>query len=83
METTNKYAGTMFSHCDTTGLTFSAYVTEMRMEEAVKMLTSTDITVEEVFYACGYNTKSTFYRAFTKKYGCTPKEYRKNRTIGR
>jgi len=64
-----------------TGLTFSAYVTEIRMQEATKLLLEGNLTVEEILFACGYQTKSTFYRAFSKKYGCTPLEYRIKRDV--
>lgn len=62
-----------------TGLTFSGYVTEVRMQEAAKLLSESDMTVEEILFACGYQSKSTFYRAFSKTYGCSPLEYRTKR----
>ncbi|MDE5891213.1 MAG: helix-turn-helix domain-containing protein, partial [Bacteroidales bacterium] len=36
-------------------------------------------TVQEIMYNSGFNNKSYFYREFAAKYGCSPKEYRKNK----
>lgn len=59
-----------------TGLTFSEYIGSLRLEAAAGMLLKDDETIERIAYSCGYRDKSTFYRAFTKMYGCSPKEYR-------
>lgn len=59
-----------------TGLTFSEYIGSLRLEAAAGMLLKDDETIERIAYSCGYRDKSTFYRAFTKTYGCSPKEYR-------
>lgn len=61
---------------EVTGLTFSGYISKIRIEQAARMLHETNDTVEQIFYSCGYRTRSTFNRAFTEAYGCTPKEYR-------
>lgn len=59
-----------------TGLTFSEYIGTLRLEAAAGMLLDGNETIERIAYSCGYKDKSTFYRAFSKKYGCSPKEYR-------
>lgn len=60
-----------------TGMTFSEYIGSIRLEEAVKMMLASNEQMEQIIFACGYRNKSTFYRAFSHKYGCTPNEYRK------
>ncbi len=36
------------------------------------------MTVQQIMYACGFNSKTYFYREFAKNYGVTPKQYREN-----
>lgn len=61
---------------DVTGMTFSAYIADLRLKEAARMLKETDDSIEQIYSVCGYRTRSTFYRLFSDAYGCTPKEYR-------
>lgn len=58
------------------GLTFSAYLTKLRLTEAARLLTKQDQSVAEIGYAVGYKTASYFNRAFKKEYGCTPNAFR-------
>ena len=60
-----------------TGMTFIAYVQNIRLEEAKRLLLETDMAVEEISEAVGYLNKGYFYRIFEKKYGCTPAKMRK------
>lgn len=60
-----------------TGQTYSAYVQQIRLEQAGKMLTSTDKNVEEIAELAGYHNKGYFYKIFQQKYKMTPSEYRK------
>ena len=61
---------------EATGLTFNAYITKIRLDQAARMLLETNDTIEQIYYTCGYRTRSTFNRAFTDAFGCTPEEYR-------
>ena len=58
------------------GLSFSAYLTDLRLRHACALLRSSDSTVSEICFACGYRNLSHFLRSFKKKYGVTPKQYR-------
>jgi YesN/AraC family two-component response regulator len=49
-----------------------------RLEQAEKMLITTRKTVKEIMFACGFFGKAYFYREFTKRFRCSPGEYRKN-----
>lgn len=49
---------------------------KLRMEKAGRLLHLGTLRPEEIAAATGYSTLSSFYRAFTNYYGCTPGEYR-------
>lgn len=59
-----------------TGDTYAHLVLRLRMEHAASLLKS-GAEINLIAEACGYSTLSSFYRAFTAYYGCTPAEYRK------
>lgn len=60
-----------------TGLTPYAYLTNVRMEHAMKMLLNTSYTVEEIAYYCAFCSSANFIRAFRQTTGVTPRKYRK------
>ncbi|MCR4798332.1 MAG: AraC family transcriptional regulator [Lachnospiraceae bacterium] len=62
-----------------TGLTFIGYVQEIRLNEARRLLLETDVPIEEIAEAVGYQNKGYFYRIFTKRFDETPAKMRKNR----
>ena len=61
---------------DHTGLTFSAYITGIRLAYARELLLCPDraIPVDEIAHRCGFSS-STLYRQFKKDCGMTPEEY--------
>lgn len=61
-----------------TGLTYSAYVQQIRLEHAAHMLTATHKSVDEITELAGYHNKGYFYKIFQEKYGMTPSGYRKH-----
>ena len=64
------------------GTTFTAELTRVRLEAAYATLKSpqTKQTISEIALRCGFTELSTFYRAFRKHYGATPKQMRNGRT---
>jgi len=60
-------------HLDTT---FIAYLTELRMVHAGELLVTTDKSIKEVAYLCGYNDYFFFCRVFKERNKCTPSQYR-------
>lgn len=60
-----------------TGLTPYAYLTNVRMEHAMKMLLNTSYTVEEIADYCAFCSSANFIRAFRQSTGVTPRKYRK------
>jgi AraC-like DNA-binding protein len=58
------------------GITLVEYITRARTETAAKMLTETALSTSEIAERCGFGEKSAMYRAFSKQYGMTPREWR-------
>ena len=52
-------------------------ITKTRLESAAKLLSESNLPVEEISSSVGFSTKSCFYRAFRKEYNMTPIAYRK------
>lgn len=62
------------------GSNFTTYINNLRIEEINGMLQSKeygDYTIVALSLEVGFNSKSTFYDAFKKRYGMTPSEFRK------
>ncbi len=53
------------------------YIKERRMEKVVRLLKTTDLSIQEIIYECGFNNRAHFYKDFGQRYGMTPKEFRK------
>ncbi|MEL6924246.1 MAG: AraC family transcriptional regulator [Bacteroidota bacterium] len=64
-----------FKQC--TGRTFFEFVNQYRITETTRQLISTDLSISEVSYQCGFNNLSTFNKQFKKKTGMTPAQYRR------
>lgn len=60
-----------------TGQTFIEYLTEVRMRNAKKLLTESNLMLYTVAERAGYDSAAYFTAAFKKNTGFTPKEYRK------
>lgn len=58
--------------------TFSSYINSKRINEAIAVLSDpeNDTPLKMLSDDLGYNTLSTFYRAFAKETGCPPSKYR-------
>ena len=53
------------------------YLNQYRLSTAANLLRTTDDSIMDISFECGYNNVSYFNRAFKSKYNMTPKEYRK------
>ena len=62
-----------------TGMSFTEYITEKRMEDAKKLLLKEELSIEEVAEKVGYHDYFYFTKAFKKYAGVSPSIYRKNR----
>ena len=60
------------------GKTISAYIIDIRLGHATRLLVDTTNSIAEICYECGFNNLSNFNRIFRKKKECSPKEFREN-----
>ena len=58
------------------GISVTKDITNGRMERAKRLLSSTDLTIEEIAVRCGYLTGYSFMHKFKAEIGKTPTEYR-------
>lgn len=59
------------------GVSIAAYMKQRRMEEAAKLLETTDKSISEISRMVGYDSQSRFTTAFKDCYEILPTEYRK------
>jgi transcriptional regulator GlxA family with amidase domain len=59
------------------GMTPGAYIESVRVERARQRLETTDDTLEHIAGTCGFGTVDTLVRAFRRRLGTTPTEYRR------
>lgn len=60
---------------DKTGVNFSVYLENLRLEEAVRLIRNGSSAISKVYLQIGYNSANAFRRAFKKRYGDTPSKY--------
>lgn len=58
------------------GVGFKRYLLRLRVNEAKRLLASTDLPMAEVMFASGFQSHAPFYRAFRQIVGAAPLEYR-------
>lgn len=51
-------------------------IKEYRLGFAAKLLIGTKLTINEIIFKSGFSNRGTFFKLFSEKYNCTPKEYR-------
>jgi len=61
------------------GMTITAYIGRLRVEEAIRLLCDTDLSVEQVGVEVGFRDKKNFYKAFKDVTGTTPNVVRKRK----
>ena len=60
-----------------TGISFSEYVTRIRISHARELLRDTDKSVTEIAMECGFHNISNFYRLYKKQVGKSPRDEKK------
>lgn len=60
------------------GVNFLAYLTNIRMEQAKKLLLSSSLSIAEVAEQSGYADYRVFTKVFKKNEGITPSQYRRD-----
>ena len=83
LQALSKYASFSPTHFHTcfkksTGLTLREYVEECRIRHGVNLLVSTNLTLSEIAYECGFSSQSYFSYAFKRRMNMTPRKYAKH-----
>ena len=60
-----------------TGKTLHEYIEDQRIKKSVNLLISTNMTLTEIAYECGFSSQSYFSYAFKRRMGLTPRNYAK------
>ena len=60
-------------------MTFSQYITSLRIRNACELLQSPQISIQEICERVGYNDYFYFNKVFKRNIGCTPFEYRRSK----
>ena len=71
------YFSTLFKK--ETGMSFVAWLTNVRMDEAVKLLSTTEDKTYEISLKVGYTEPNYFSYVFKKQFGMSPTKYRGSR----
>lgn len=61
---------------DAIGIPPKQLITKLRCEQARKLLLTTDISVVEVAYQCGFSSGNYFAKVFKHYFCCSPTEFR-------
>jgi AraC-like DNA-binding protein len=63
---------------------FSDYLNEMRIAHFLTQVDASSLdnfTIESIALSAGFSSRSSFYRAFNRFYGCTPSEYLRGNVV--
>lgn len=58
------------------GKTPSQYINDLRLNYAANLIRSTDLSVTDICFTCGFNNVGYFYTSFKNRYSQTPREMR-------
>ena len=59
-----------------TGKTFGQYLIDLRLQQAATLLKTTKLPMQSICEQIGYDSVDYFTKAFKRKYGLTPQQYR-------
>lgn len=63
------------------GISAARYLSHIRINAACEALSATEKKVSEIAFCCGYENLSNFNRQFKEIMGCSPNEYRKQKSL--
>lgn len=55
-----------------------AYLRDLRLHEADRLLRTSRLNITEIAFECGYSSSSAFTAAFRRRYACTPSDWRRS-----
>lgn len=61
-----------------TGYSVKNYITHLRMDRAMELLLSSDLSAKQISFICGYEDYSQFLKLFKRHCGTTPTNYRRH-----
>ncbi|RED61771.1 AraC family transcriptional regulator [Cohnella lupini] len=64
----------LFKEC--VGKGFKEYLAFVRIQQAKRMLSQGDLSVTDIYMACGYSSSAPFYRTFQQLVGLSPLQFR-------
>jgi len=59
-----------------TRMSVNQYINHMRVTQATVLLSSSDMSITEIAFHVGFNSRQNFYLVFEKFIGCSPSKYR-------
>ncbi len=74
LHVSTSHASRSFRH--DTDLTFTRYLTKLRLKKACELIENTDLPFADICNDVGILSRNYFYTLFRKEYGMTPKQYR-------
>ena len=60
---------------EATGMTIREYIEEQRITDAIRLLTTTNMTLTEIALESGFSSQSYFSFVFKRKMKMTPRQY--------
>ena len=60
-----------------TKLTFPAYLANIRVQNAINLLSNEQLSITDCAFMAGFQSTTTFNKIFRESTGCTPRDYRK------
>jgi AraC-like DNA-binding protein len=79
MHVSNFYLCKMFKK--STGVTFTQYLSRVRVEKAKNLLLNPHLRVSEIAYDVGFQSLTHFNRVFRQVVGQSPSEYRESKSV--
>lgn len=71
---TESYVSTFFKQ--QTDSNISLYIEKVRMDHARMLVRTSGLPTKEIAVQCGYQNLNTFYKAFKRNFGVSPKDYK-------
>jgi len=62
---------------------FGEYIRNMKVERAVTLLVSSELSLSAIAYECGFADQSHFIRCFKSSHSVTPLQYRNRNKVGK
>jgi AraC-like DNA-binding protein len=61
-----------------TGKNYADYILEIRIEEARRLLSDSDMPINDIAKQVGYDLPNSFYKTFKNYTGLSPSQYREH-----